>query len=278
MILRGNYSRTFLATIFPLLLLLPLADRISAQNESFFLGIKLRPDVKTIADEIERKTNRKIYAEFADFEEDSTLGVSYISEKGTAIVRVNANLRDESRKTEAVITHELLHLRLRANGYPVFLFSPTVKTKRGLAQDVEQSNVNDLASLIEHRIFKSEMDKFGLNAAINLAGDTEWAAIKRKGEEDGQADAINFARAILEYQNQKDVENLRRIYLSNQWKRAVQSGQEIADIIKTSTLNSPSASASVFLLCAAKLYPSPRPFKLTYDKSVKAYRQMLIGF
>jgi hypothetical protein len=122
------------------------------------------------------------------------------------------------------------------------------------------------------------MERFGLNEALNLAGETERGARARHGEADVQADAINFARALLEYQNAADIETLRKIYRDNKWQQSLKIGQEIADTIKRAQLDSPAATASTFRLCAAKLYPSPRPIKLTPDKTIAAYRQMLIGF
>src|SRR5215207_6024056 len=102
-----------------------------AQNEKLFLGIRLSPEVRAVADAVEQKTKKKIYAVFDEFENEYTLGSSLIGDDGTAYVRVNPNLKTQRQKLEAVIAHELLHLRLRANGYPVFLFAPTVKTARG---------------------------------------------------------------------------------------------------------------------------------------------------
>jgi predicted SprT family Zn-dependent metalloprotease len=265
-------------TILIISLIAVFSLEIFAQNDKLFLGIKLRPEVRAIAEEVEEKTKKKIYAVFTEFDDEYTLGASFINDDGTAYLRVNPNLKPQKQKLEAVIAHELLHLRLRANNYPVFLFAPEVKTRRGLAQDVEQPNANDLASLIEHRIFKAEMDKFGLNQIVNLAGDTERSAERRNGETDGQSDAINFARAVLEYQNRADIENLRKVYIKNKWQKSLRIGQEIADLISRSAINSPDASAKIFGLCIAKLYPSARPFKIKPDKTVKAYRQMLIGF
>jgi hypothetical protein len=83
---------------------------------------------------------------------------------------------------------------------------------------------------------------------------------------------------LLEYQKREDIENLRKIYVKNKWQKSLKIGQEIADLISRSAINSPESSAKLFGFCIAKLYPSPRPFKLTPDKTVKAYRQMLIGF
>ena len=249
-----------------------------AQNEKLFLGLKLRAEVRAIADEVEQKTKKKIFAVYDEFETEYILGTSFIDEDGTAYLRVNRNLKPEKQKLEAVIAHELLHLRLRVNNYPVFLFSPAVKTARGPAQDVEQPNVNDLLSLIEHRIFKTEMDELGLNQLINLAGDTERDAARRTGDLDSQADTLNFVRAILEYPNKTDVESLRKIYIKNKWQKSLKIGQEIAELISRSTFGSPKDSVAVFRLCLARLYPTPRPFKLTPDSSVTAYRQMIIGF
>lgn len=251
---------------------------ITAQNDKLFLGIKLRPEVRQIADEIELKTKKKIVAVFDEFENEFTLGSSFIGEDGIAYLRVNPNLQTQKQKLEAVVAHEFLHLRLRANNYPVFLFSPKVQTMRGLAQDVEQPNVNDLTSFIEHRIFKEEMNKLGLNQLIDLAGDTERAAKQRFGDQDSQVDTINFVRALLEYQNPSDVQRLRQIYVKNKWQISLKKGQEIADLIDKSPLNSPEAVAAVFKLCLAKLYPTPRPAKLTLDKSVKTYRQYIISY
>ena len=264
-------------TILIVCLLTVFSFAVQAQNEKLFLGIKLRAEVRAIADEVERKTGNKIYAVFDEFENVYTLGSSFIHTDGIAYLQANPNLRSQNQKLEAVIAHELLHLRLRANNYPVFLFAASVKTARGLAQDVEQPNVNDLTSLIEHRIFKAEMDKLGLNQVVDLAGDTERDAAKRR-DADSQADTLNFARALLEYHNPADVERLRKIYVRNKWGKSIKLGQEIADIITRSTYSSPKDSAAVFRLCFAKLYPTPRPVKLTPDTSIKTYRQFLISF
>jgi len=266
-------------SIFSFLLVAIFGQGVFAQAEKTFLGIKLRPEVRAIADEIEQKTKKKIDAEFFVFESEFIMGASYISEEdGTAVVHVAPRLKNQTEKLQAVIAHELLHLRLRANNYPVFLFSPKIKTARGLAQDVEQSNVNDLTSMIEHRIFKAEMDKFGLNRLIDLAGDTERDAAARNGDEDGQAEAINFARAVLEYQTSADVERLRKLYVRNNWQRALKTGQGIADIISRAPYKTPEDSVRVFQLCLAKLYPTPRPLRLVPDRTMRFYRQLVISY
>jgi hypothetical protein len=251
---------------------------LSAQTGEL-LGVRLRPEIRAIIKEIETKTGEEIYAEFVRGN-DFQLGSSFISEDGVPVVLVDFSLETDSKRLEAVIVHELLHLRLRVNNYPTYLFSPTVQTARGRAIDVEQSNINDLKSLIEHRIFKADMEKFGLSKFINLAGDTARQARRKKGQADSQADSINYARAILEYLSPADTEEVRKAYAANGWERALQTGEELAEIIAASKLQTPKDDETVFLKCLLKLYPPPRPtftFKLTVDPENKLFRRMIIN-
>jgi hypothetical protein len=268
----------------PVLILFFLALSVAesaAQNRREILGIRPRPEIIAMAGEIEKKLGRQIYAEFSEFsgdDEQFMLGSSFVSDDGIAVLRAKIDLRGQNKMLEAVIGHELLHLRLRANGYPVFLFSPKVKTRRGLAQDTEQSIVNDLQSLIEHRIFRPEMERLGISGALFLDEDTLRSAEKSFGREDGQADAINYARAILEYKIPRNVRKLKGIYAKNKWSKSIAMGETLARFISQAGINSPADVESVFARCLATLYPAPRPVKLTRDARVKAYRLMMISY
>ncbi len=242
------------------------------------LGVKLRPEIRAIVKEIETKSGEEIYAEFIR-QKEYMLASSLISEDGVPVILVDFSLEDDKR-LEAVIAHELLHLRLRVNNFPTFVFSPTIQTARGRAIDVEQGNINDVKDLIEHRIFKAEMEKLGLYKIVNLAGDAAAGARKDKGKADGQDDVINYARAILEYHNPADIEELRKIYIANGWNNSIKTGKEIADIISISKPQTPKDAETVFLKCILKLYPPPRPtytFKLTVDPKNKVYRRMIVN-
>ena len=110
---------------FSLLLSLTIYSFTFAQSSNDFLGIKLRPEIQTIIKEVERQAGEKIYAEFVR-QEDFQLGSSFISNRGVPVVLIDFRLKNDEQKLEAVIAHELLHLRLRFNDYPTFLFSSTV--------------------------------------------------------------------------------------------------------------------------------------------------------
>ncbi|HEX8688065.1 MAG TPA: hypothetical protein VF654_16255, partial [Pyrinomonadaceae bacterium] len=223
------------------------------------LGVMLSPEVAGWLGEVEAKLGREVYAEFAELDEasaadDYTLGVSYLTRAGVAVVRVDESFRARgARQAEAVIGHELLHLRLRARGYPLFLFSPDVLTARGPAEDVEQSNVNDLVSLIEHRAFAAEMRRTGFDKLIDLTNGLA-AARARRGAEDSQAETLNYARAVLEWDDPRLVEELARVHRANGWARSLADGRRLADIIRASDVKTPAGVGPVFLGCMAVLY------------------------
>ena len=255
------------------------AANSSAQSRDDFLGVKMRSEVQAIIKEIEVKTNRKIYREFVR-QEAFHLGSSFIDEDGLPVVLIDFNLEKDEKKLEAVIVHELLHLQLIVNNFPIFLFSPTVKTAKGRAIDVEQENVNDLKNLIDHRVFQSDMEKLGLDKHINLAGDAATQAKKMKGQADGQTEVVNYVRAMLEYQNARDVLTLQKIYEANGWTNSLKTGREIAALISSTKLQTPKDVEAVFLRCLLKLYPPPNStftFRLTVDPHNKIFRRMIIN-
>ena len=258
-----------------------LKINLFAQHDIGFAQINLHPEIKKIIAEIEGKTRKTIEVNVGEFEKDNqtTFGTSFINDAGRAVVNIRHDLLSQPKKVEAVVTHELLHLKLRVNGFPVFLWSPTVKTSKGRAIDVEQSNVNDLLSLIEHQVFKSEMIKYDLFKAINLAGDTLRLARLNRNKPDGQPDSLNYARALLEYHEQNDIDEVKKIYTANKWNISLNKGKQIAEVIQTSNPQTPGDVEKVFLRCLLILYPTGAnyTFKLVTDPNSKFEKLMIIN-
>lgn len=249
------------------------------QTARSILGVKLRPEVAAMVKEIETKCGEDLYAEFTE-QEDFMLAQSFVDENRIPVVLVDPQFARQKEKLEAIIIHELLHLALRVNNYAVFIFSPTVQTARGRALDTEQGNINDLKNLIEHRIFKADMARYGVDKLLDLSGDTARIARQNKGREGSNADIINYTRAILEYLDPKDVAEVEKVYTQNGWTRDLKAGKEIAGIIAASNIKTPAEYERVFLQCLVKLYPPPSPrfrFTLTPDPKNKVFRQVIVG-
>src|SRR5215212_1184890 len=251
-------------------------------QENRLLGVRLGAEVSSWLEEVERRLGREVYAEFAELDPedaagDYTLGTSYLTRAGVGVVRVDESFRAKGeRLREAVIGHELLHLRLRARGYPLFLFGPEVKTKRGPAEDAEQPNVNDLVSMIEHRVFAPEMRRTGFDKLIDLTNYLE-SARRLRGSEDGQAEVLNYARAALEWDDPPLLEELTKIYRANSWTRSLADGRRLAETIRASNPATPAEVTAVFLRCLPVLYGAE--FRVEPDTKLplaRIYPQMLI--
>lgn len=246
------------------------------------LGVRLSAEVSSWLEEVERKLGKEVYVEFAELDPadaggDYTLGTSYLTGAGVGVVRVDESFRVKGeRLREAVIGHELLHLRLRARGYPLFLFGPEVKTKRGPAEDVEQSNVNDLVSMIEHRVFAPEMRRTGFDKLIDLTNYLD-SARRLRGRAEGQAEVLNYARAALEWDNPALLDQLTKIYQANRWTRSLADGRRLAETIRVANPQTPSEVAALFLRCLPILYGAE--FRVEPDTRfplARIYPQMLI--
>jgi len=262
-----------------LVLLLTISAAVSAQAGRSVLGIKLKPEIADVVADIEKKCGHKLFAEFTE-QEAFTLGTSFVDEDGMPVVLVDPRYENDKEKLEAIIIHELLHLRLRVNNYPVFIFSPSVKTGRGRAIDVEQSNIRDLKSLIDHHVFKADMARYGVDKLLDLAGDTARDARRRRGSEGSNADIINYARALLEYLDPKDTAEVTRVYTENRWARDLKAGKAIADIILASVIKTPADLEKVFIRCLNVLYAVPTArfaFRLTPDPDNRIFRQMIVS-
>ncbi|MEZ5426367.1 MAG: hypothetical protein R2747_08890 [Pyrinomonadaceae bacterium] len=250
-----------------------------AKEKRRLLGIELRPRIESVVDEIEKKTGHEIVAVFESFdraEEEGILGVSFIHTDGIAYVGAKTSLRLDSKRLEAVLAHELFHLRQRLRGYPTFMWSEKVKTKKGPAHLVEQSNVNSLHSLIDHRFFQADLEQLGLYKYLDLSDDAIRAAREEGHLEDGQAQAIDFCRAVLEFQDAKKLETYRRIYIKNGWRDSIKIGEAMAAIIKEKKITTAAEFQTVFSDCLIKLYKLPRAMKFRRDPTMKHYRRMVI--
>lgn len=246
------------------------------------LGVRLGPEVTSWLEEVERKLGKKVYAEFAELDPadaggDYTLGTSYLTGAGVGVVRVDESFRGrDERLTEAVIGHELLHLRLRARGYPLFLFAPEVQTMKGPAEDVEQPNVNDLVSMIEHRVFAPEMRRTGFDKLIDLTNYLE-SARRQRGSPDGQAEVLNYARAALEWDNPTLLDELTKIYQANRWTRSLAGGRRLTATIRAAGVRTPAEVNALLLRCLPILYNAE--FRVEPDTQfplARIYPQFLI--
>ncbi len=130
--------------------------------------------------------------------------------------------------------------------------------------------------MIEHRHFAAEMRRTGFDKLIDLTNGLE-AARRKRGTQDSQAESLNYARAVLEWDDPKLLDELTRIFRANGWGRSLADGRRVADIIRASDVGTPGGVAAVFLRCMAVLYRAE--FRVEIDRRFalsRIYPQMLI--
>lgn len=227
-------------------------------QERSLLGIKLRAEMRAWLDDIERVSGKEIYAERAPLGDDDggdgfVGGENYIAERGTAILRVNIALdpRDTKRQ-ESIIAHELLHLRQRVRGYPVFEIDDAASSKNARMY-VDARVIGDILEGIEHYMFAPEMRQLGLDTVADMIGGLSRA--RRQGvSTDDPLKTLYYFRASLEYKDPAQFEELRRAYRANGWTRSIRRGETLAAIVRRANLRTPADVTPTFLRCIGELY------------------------
>jgi hypothetical protein len=120
------------------------------------------------------------------------------------------------------------------------------------------------------------MRRTGFDKLIDL---TNYLASARKlrGTADGQAESLNYARAALEWDNPRLLDELTVIYQTNRWTRSLAGGRRLAETIRAANVQTPNEVTALFLRCLPILYGAE--FRVEPDTQfplARIYPQMLI--
>lgn len=225
------------------------------------LGVRLRPEVAAWLEEVERKTGREVYAEFAqlgpeDESEGFVGGENYVTERGTAVLRINVTFQSPSlrRRLEATLAHEILHLRQRARGFPAYAFDLRSSSPRTSAADFERMELaGALMEAVEHRAILPELRRLGLDTEADMVGGVAWARAQGVSE-DHPLHAVYYLRAQGEFADPALVRELEGIYRRNGWARSLQRGARMGEILRASALATPAEMTTVYLRCLTELF------------------------
>ncbi len=149
--------------------------RISAGRS--FCGISLREAGRKLLNEVESKTGKTTVAECKPL--DWKKGHSDFLSDGTPHICL-----DPGKVTEEVIVHELSHLRLEINGYPVFCWELTQVISQDPAWPNLQAMFVEIQDHLSHHVFFSHLRQLGYSP------DTPWrgqlAKLDSKRIQDGE--------------------------------------------------------------------------------------------
>lgn len=168
-------------------------------------------------------------------------GSSRVDPDGTPRIRI----APEAAGDEAIIAHELLHLRFRAKGAPIFLWKSTASEARLRALGEAQGQLYDS---IQHRSFVGDMRAMGLDPRARLR-DQLRDTIRRRRFEGAATDlgkAVVAARVLLEFGEGPELQALRRWYAEAGWQQSLLFGNR-AILALTPLVTEPKAQAEQFI-------------------------------
>lgn len=219
------------------------------------MGIKLRPQVVDLLIEVEGLFgNKQVQARFERVRESrevvDRVGTTEITKDGTPIIKVDDSIdpKDELR-IERIVAHELLHLRFRGKRFPLFTFN-------GPSRLVNKFNFylatarHAIRNGIEHWMFAPDMRRMGFDPSAELKRGFD---ILKQQAKPGYGDdillALNYFRALLEYDDPKLLSELRSFYLEHQWGKMIESGEKLAALVLAAKPQTPDDVKATFLQC-----------------------------
>jgi hypothetical protein len=233
---------------------------MAAESPREFLGLRLSHGASALLDDVERLYGRAISAEKKAFPGERW-GTAEVAEDGTPIVRVSPAALDED-----VIVHELFHLKLQAEGAPVFLWSSD-----GDAHDLNWlvHAQNQIYAALQHRSFADEMRRLNLDPAARIRRSLESAIENRTiGERhDEIGKAIILARVFLELGANGEFTVMRRLFVEQGWSKSVWLGNSMIRQL-TPPSSDPAIQVQQFLSSLAAL---------GVRVTLKGYQEVLLG-
>jgi hypothetical protein len=228
-----------------------------APLDGTLLGVRLRPGVAKLLREIETLFGRPVTAEVAnlDDEEGGDSGRAIVSDNGTPTIRVDVRGHEGDQPfIEEVLAHELLHLRLRAKGYPTVMMTGDKQFMAEYGLHL-QTVSNGLRNGLEHWLFAGEMQRMGFSeVSVIKTGRSKFGAAAREGRGDDLLLAIYLYRAILEYNDPSLLAELMRDYLAGHRPGLIKKSETLASVVTTRRPHTPEEVAGTLIQLHESMY------------------------
>jgi hypothetical protein len=210
-------------------------------------GLSLSPSTQALLDQVEASYKHPVVQIVG--QSGALLGSSSVTDDGWPAVELSPN-----SKNEATFAHELMHLALRAEGYPMVIHKlPGGGEPVGaLALDLNR-NLLLIRDPIEHWIFAPRMKKMGVNP--NQDSIERMQAFVKDGDFKGISPPLRlymqtayYFQAVLILVDDPDLlRQIRARYVRNGWQKQSDLGQTMADVVLTSKPSSPEEEVASYV-------------------------------
>lgn len=231
----------------------------SGDTRRVLLGLKLRPKVRALVKEIEKLYGKSIEVEFTNISEtpegDDRAGKAVITDVGVPTIKVDQHVNPKDTvRIERIIAHELLHLRLRAKGYPVLFFHGETSLMTAVRPYLLEAG-NGLRNGIEHWLFASDLRAMGFDPADEIKrGMEKFSRAAKMGEGDDVLLALYYYRSILEYDDPALLAKLKQGYVEGNRLGAIKLGERLSQVVLDSQPKTTYAIGKTLLSCLDTLF------------------------
>jgi hypothetical protein len=240
-------------------------------DERRVFGIKLRPSAIKLLDEVEKLYERTLREEEITTLSPDTQGFANTSSDGTPIVAINPL----SGRNEDNIVHELFHLKMQAEGFPLFEFEATPEV-----MNKNKEYLNKMRVLIydpmTHRCFFPQMKEMGLDPNSHIL-----AQYKQNRKSNYLPSEVFLAtyyyKLALELTDPMMLEDVANWYQEKQWSKALEKGKGMLKVIEDQNPRTPDEMTKAFVACANLLQGGKVAFELRrieerkYGSTIKRY-------
>lgn len=256
-----NKKHKLLPVVILLFIILTAGSRLCAGNDSADgTGVSA---FQLLRASVERLYGRQVQIEQVRPNNPDYCGEASVLRDGTPVIKVNIDIESK----ECVIVHELLHLKLRKEGFPRYIvWSPpdffanpqTIWSVRRIA--------NDVRDVIEHYGFLfPTMEAMGLNPYEIMR------TIYRRNLESGLVDSFenpvyqvfNYVKIVLESNDPEIVADLERHYMRNKWTSSLQQARSLVKAVKEARLETPEDYVSLTVHCLNALFRQHMQFEVS---------------
>jgi len=213
-------------------------------------GIDLSSGAKQLIAEVEEAFGKPVLEREVTTWEPSHYGESSVAEDGTPTVTINS----ATGKTEATVVHELFHLKLRVEGFPIlaYQFPPGQNTQ---ANREFMSWVGaHLRDPIQHSIFYPLMRDIGVDPDAELKTELDQALARNEflnlnSATKDTALALYYLKAALQLNDDEMLRGIVRWYKKKGWRDSLTLGKKLSQIVLNAEPQTPDEEIRVFVRC-----------------------------
>jgi hypothetical protein len=226
------------------------------QSDTHF-GLKLPPKILTLWNEVAEGYGKPIQEREIRLSETRNYGYSDIEDDGTPFIA----LSQRGHSIEEVV-HELMHLKLRLEGYPFQIYWTYHCRQHKVWQEWLSGNLKDV---IEHWVFYPRVLALGIQPDPEASKDIERAVQEDRWPGGDtltrQELAVFYFRAFTLPSNAEVCDKISAWYKAKGWTEAMALGDQMLQILTTIRPRNANEEVTTFLQCANVLFKGEIDFR-----------------